>query len=578
MERKPGQWRALSPLRQENTPSLDISLGQNGQVIFFDFGDNRPDLAERMAIALGLTMQDLWPVTNGYKNGNGVKVNSTNNVQLDLNAPDAIYNYITSGVLFYQVLRFEKDTLGNPLVKKEFRQRAANGQWSLTGVQRILYRLPELHAAKPDTWVFLCEGEKDVDRLVWEGLIATTNVNGGQDWQPAYTLELAGRRVCILEDNDQAGRDRTKKLCLELHGHVTELKVLTAKELGVQGHNHADITDALDVYRTIKPEDLITLAESAPAWQPPQTAKVKWEADELMTAVFPPPKWFVEGLLTVGLGTLAGRPKLGKSWLLMSWAIDIARGGQVLGKATRLGKILYLALEDNPRRLQDRLKKLGYTSGEGITFFTKWPDMLRENGIQELREKITNDNYQFVVIDTVERSVLWGRDKEEGIKIVYTTLHAMAHDLDVAILLIDHHRKSGMFNAGDVVDEVMGSTGKVGPLDVIIGLHRVRGEDVATLKVTGRDIDEVELAIQWDKINFSWKNLGSAQQVVQNNNENEIIQAIMDFGGEATASEIIGLTAMPKTSAYRILTNLVKSGRLEQAGKGHPYKVPRGII
>jgi RecA-family ATPase len=55
----------------------------------------------------------------------------------------------------------------------------------------------------------------------------------------------------------------------------------------------------------------------------------------------------------------AGKPKLGKSWLALSLAEAIAAGGVAFGvKRVEQGKTLYLALEDNHRRLQGRLKKV----------------------------------------------------------------------------------------------------------------------------------------------------------------------------------------------------------------------------
>ena len=56
---------------------------------------------------------------------------------------------------------------------------------------------------------------------------------------------------------------------------------------------------------------------------------------------------------------MAGSPKLGKSWLGLGIAIAVAAGGFVLGTIeVERGEVLYLALEDNARRLQGRLRML----------------------------------------------------------------------------------------------------------------------------------------------------------------------------------------------------------------------------
>ncbi len=72
----------------------------------------------------------------------------------------------------------------------------------------------------------------------------------------------------------------------------------------------------------------------------------------LLDADFPDPVWAVPDLITVGLTILAGRPKVGKSWLALQTAIAVGTGGKVLDRHVKQGSVLYLALEDNARRLQ----------------------------------------------------------------------------------------------------------------------------------------------------------------------------------------------------------------------------------
>ena len=70
--------------------------------------------------------------------------------------------------------------------------------------------------------------------------------------------------------------------------------------------------------------------------------RTSWTAAELIAETFPDPVWAVPGVLCEGLNLLAGAPKVGKSW----FALDVEQGDA-----------LYLALEDPPRRMQDRLGK-----------------------------------------------------------------------------------------------------------------------------------------------------------------------------------------------------------------------------
>ena len=86
-------------------------------------------------------------------------------------------------------------------------------------------------------------------------------------------------------------------------------------------------------------------------------------ADEILTADWPEPVWAIPKLLPSGLTILAGKPKLGKSWLALQVAQAVAAGGVALGERVQAGPILYLALEDPPRRLRDRMTKQRWPRG-----------------------------------------------------------------------------------------------------------------------------------------------------------------------------------------------------------------------
>jgi hypothetical protein len=82
-------------------------------------------------------------------------------------------------------------------------------------------------------------------------------------------------------------------------------------------------------------------------------------AAELAERDFPPVAFVVPGYVAEGLTVIAGRPKTGKSWLALGWAIAVATGGVALGSIeVEAGDVLYLALEDNQRRLKKRLEQI----------------------------------------------------------------------------------------------------------------------------------------------------------------------------------------------------------------------------
>lgn len=142
----------------------------------------------------------------------------------------------------------------------------ADGGWQfgLNGVPRVLYRLPELLAA-PKRTAFVCEGEKDVDRLVGLGLISTTNCGGSPSWRKHasdYAETFRGRpRVVVLVDNDEPGRHWGQEVARSISAVGTKVSVLELPGLPIGG----DVSDWLE-HHTV--DELKTLATAALAWTP----------------------------------------------------------------------------------------------------------------------------------------------------------------------------------------------------------------------------------------------------------------------------------------------------------------------
>jgi len=82
-------------------------------------------------------------------------------------------------------------------------------------------------------------------------------------------------------------------------------------------------------------------------------------ASQLEHMEFPETRWAVPNLIPEGLTIFAGRPKLGKSWLILNLLLSITTGRKALGQMpVEPQEALYLSLEDNGRRLQERMRLL----------------------------------------------------------------------------------------------------------------------------------------------------------------------------------------------------------------------------
>jgi DNA primase len=169
----------------------------------------------------------------------------------------ATYNYTDlDGTLLYQWVRYEP---------KDFRQRRPHGKgewiWSLGGVKRVIYRWPEI-IKYPDASVFLCEGEKDADRVASLGHCATTIAGDGK-WTDDCVNALAGRNVFILEDNDAAGRKKSLAAAAALQGVATSIRIVRLPSLPEKG----DVSNWLDA-DAANAGRLVEVCIATPEWSP----------------------------------------------------------------------------------------------------------------------------------------------------------------------------------------------------------------------------------------------------------------------------------------------------------------------
>jgi len=129
--------------------------------------------------------------------------------------------------------------------------------WSLSGVETVVYRLPELLASDGPVWIV--EGEKDADNLAGTGATATTVPMGAGKWKPHYGEWLRGRDVRIVPDNDEPGRLGARAIAKALAGVATSVVIVT---LPVDGKG-ADVSDFLSGGGTLA--DLEALVADASA-------------------------------------------------------------------------------------------------------------------------------------------------------------------------------------------------------------------------------------------------------------------------------------------------------------------------
>jgi hypothetical protein len=469
------------------------------------------------------------------------------------------------------------------------------------------YRLPEVLNAK---MVFIVEGEKSADWLSitlavarCKGIAVTTSQGGAQRghlWKgfieryPTITKKI----IRILPDNDAAGMNYARTIATAFleAAPSADVKIVELPDLPEGG----DYVDWQDGMIDAGNDDLPTIFEAfsrlyknaAPItpgtvklWKQPEQksntskdakSKLKYEewdkmlgtvlsASEILATDWGQMEWIVDGVIPEGLTVFAGQSKIGKSWFLLQMAICVAMNRRFLKSFdTNKYEILYLALEDNERRMKSRLQRLKLKVNDGLKIIHNWTDQWY--ALDYFLEK--NPLVKVVIIDTWGRFVTGvckdGNDYAETTELA-ASLHKLARKHKAAIIAVTHTKKGT--STGDWIDDTIGSKALVAVADTIIKLSRDRNEKEGTLCITGRDVEEKELTLERDD-NWLWS-LSDVQGLTQN--QRRIIKRLKEaIGGlklRALQQSVTGFGS--KGGAERMedeLLTLLRMGRVKRVG------------
>ena len=336
----------------------------------------------------------------------------------------ATYPYTdASGTVLYEVLRFEPKRFGH-------RQPDGHGGWIYKGThKRVLYRWPDL-LKFPDATIFVCEGERDADRVASLDHVATTVASG--KWTDECVQALAGRHVLILADNDATGEKKAQEAAKLLHDVADTVRIVRLPNLPAGG----DVSDWLDV----DPQRASKLADvcfDAPLWKP-ETTSQKETAVSDSDKPLPPSKslvvyplvafehvsltsareYFVKGILPRrGLCVIWGPAKCGKSFWTMDIFLHVALGWEYRGRKVQQAPVIFLALEGHggyARRVQafkqhHKIERAPFYLVRTMINLRAKVDQL----IKDIEAQLGNEKPGAVVIDTLNRSLVGSESSDE---------------------------------------------------------------------------------------------------------------------------------------------------------------------
>ena len=238
---------------------------------------------------------------------------------------------------------------------------------------------------------------------------------------------------------------------------------------------------------------------------------------ELQLLKLPPVEFLVDNILPMGLVLLGAPPKSCKSYMCMQMCLAICTGDKFLGFHTKKHGCLYMDLESNRKRPQDRQDQIlqGDDAPLNLHIVTRSGPM-GKGFEEEIRRMISQyPDIKLVIVDVfrkVRPGAKRGMDPYDRDYEDYGAVKALADDLKITIILVTHTTK--MKHPDDPFNELIGSAGTLGSVDVAMVIKKeTRDAETAKLYVSGKDVEDQCYEIHFDGKRHIWEKLGTSQEV-----------------------------------------------------------------
>lgn len=276
----------------------------------------------------------------------------------------------------------------------------------------------------------------------------------------------------------------------------------------------------------------------------------------------------IEGLLYQGTYLFVGSPKIGKSFFMAQLAYHVSTGTPLWDYPVKKGTVLYLALEDDYRRLQERMYRMfGTDSTENLYFSVSSKPL--GNGLTDQLSGFIREHPDttLVIIDTLQKirevdsdSYSYAKDYE-----IINQLKQFSDSWGICLLLVHHTRKQ---KSSDNFDMISGTNGLLGCADGAFMLYKeTRTSNKATLEISGRDQQDQKIHLIRDEEKLCW-NFEKAETKLWKEPPEPLLECIANLVTEenptwqGTATELIeklGLDMKPNVVSLKLNVN---AGRL----------------
>jgi RecA-family ATPase len=177
---------------------------------------------------------------------------------------------------------------------------------------------------------------------------------------------------------------------------------------------------------------------------------------------------------------------------------------------------------------------------------------------------------RLVIIDTLApfRPPRRGEPIYDSDYAALSPLQSLAANLDISIVVVHHVRK---LEGDDPLDTVSGTTGLTGAADTVLVLNR--DAQGVTLYGRGRNIDEIETAMSFDRETGRWAILGTAADVRRSHERRAILAALQE--GEMRVLDLTAATGMVRNSLEQQQDGQIRRDRSRGSRCLFPAPVPQ---
>jgi hypothetical protein len=460
--------------------------------------------------------------------------------------PEAVYQYRDAqGAVLFEKLRYP----GKKFMQR--RQTQGGYTWNLDGVNKPLYHLPEVLTANE---LFVCEGEKDTDKLTAEisasnlsdvHFAVTCNFGGAGQWDDTYNVYFAGKKVVVLPDNDDSGQRHAERIAAALHPLAAGVKVVKLPGLQEKG----DVSDYLHAHSV---SDLLGEVARTPLWSP-STAVPIWRSvlksyDELEKGEF---EFLIDKFLPHGITFFAGLPGAGKTWLALSAVKALLTGNNMLHnfRVLHAFPVVYLIPEAGDISFRTRLEAMRLTGFKdrllcrtmktGPTLALSSPEI--KDAIRALKPVVVLDTAIRFSNAEDENSAAQNR---ELVNEMFNLLSLGAE----AIIAIHHSPKSSANSTDATLENTLRGTGDLGA--VADAVYSLRCEDQKNLSILVQCVKprDFEPPLPFHIQGRPYINdLGDFAVIEPVSEEEKLARALVD-NPSASLRELAGMTGISKSN------------------------------